>query len=157
MSESMPGMGVMVGMLSGNAETVAAHNGAVGKEIVSVAMIAVDGRYRSMGESPGDTMEILFADGTGIHVFDDGQSCCEHRYAVCDDDLTPFVGAKFVGAEVRDGPTEDHEYGDLKECQFLVVNTDRGSFTVANYNEHNGYYGGFWLVVRAALTGETRE
>jgi len=63
-----------------------------------------------------------------------------------DDDLPYFVGAKLVGLELRDGPTDEDKYGDPKECQFLLVKTDKGEITIANYNEHNGYYGGFWIV-----------
>lgn len=31
------------------------------------------------------------------------------------------------------------------ESQFLMIRTSLGVFTVVNYNEHNGYYGGFAL------------
>ena len=68
-----------------------------------------------------------------------------------DDDLSHYIGAKLIGLELRDGPIEDNEYGDPKECQFLLIRTDRGDVTIANYNEHNGYYGGFWIVGRAEL------
>ncbi len=89
-------------------------------------------------------LRIVFTDGTGVRIFDDGYSCCEHRYMNCDDDLAAFAGAEFFNAELREGPNiEDGEYGDVKECEFLVVTTSTGSFTVASYNEHNGYYGGF--------------
>jgi hypothetical protein len=30
---------------------------------------------------------------------------------------------------------------------FLEIHTDRGSFTMANHNVHNGYYGGFAVEV----------
>lgn len=139
-------MGVMLGMLRGNLETVEAHNAAMGKVIASVAMEHEGDRYHSMGESPGDTLVLRFDDGTGIRFYDDGQSCCEHRYMHTDDDLAHFVGAAFMGAELRDGPEVEGDY-DVKECQFLLVNTSVGAFTMANYNEHNGYYGGFMIVV----------
>ena len=64
-----------------------------------------------------------------------------------DDELTDFHGAEFRGAEVRDGPTKS-KYGEPQESQFLIIHTSIGDFTVVNYNEHNGYYGGFWIVAR---------
>jgi hypothetical protein len=79
-----------------------------------------------------------------LRIWDDGQSCCESRYMVCDDDLSHFVGAMFMGAEVRDAPNEQHEYGE-HEVQFLIIKTWLGDFTIATHNEHNGYYGGFSL------------
>nr|WP_152613166.1 hypothetical protein [Inquilinus limosus] len=60
----------------------------------------------------------------------------------CDDDLKPIIGATLLGWEIRDVTYDGDDY-DVHEIQFLVVNTSQGSFTVANHNEHNGYYGGF--------------
>jgi hypothetical protein len=65
-----------------------------------------------------------------------------------DDVLQDFIGAKLLNAEVREGPTELDKYGDPIESEFLVVSTSIGFFTVVNYNEHNGYYGGF--IIRCA-------
>lgn len=53
-----------------------------------------------------------------------------------------------MSAESRDGPEEADEYGGSKESQFLIITTDMGAFTIVNYNEHNGYYGGFSIVAR---------
>lgn len=65
-----------------------------------------------------------------------------------DDALEDFVGADFLGAEVREGgETDDDEYG-VHEVEFLVVKTSLGDFTVETHNEHNGYYGGFWMEAR---------
>jgi hypothetical protein len=36
----------------------------------------------------------------------------------------------------------------VHETQFLIVDTTKGSFTIVNHNEHNGYYGGFGLVAQ---------
>lgn len=91
-----------------------------------------------------------FTDETRFEFFDDGQSCCETRYMNTDDCLSDFKGAKFVNAEVRDGPQEksSNEYGDPADIQFLIVTTTKGQFTVVNYNEHNGYYAGFGLILK---------
>lgn len=143
----MEGIGAMLKMLGGNRETVEAHQGAVGKTIAECYIGHEDGRSRSMGENSGDTLILKFSDGTGIKLWDDGQSCCESRYMRTDDDLKHVVGGTFTGAELRDAPNEEDEYGE-HQVQFLVVNTSKGSFTVANHNEHNGYYGGFGVEIR---------
>jgi hypothetical protein len=136
MSSEYPGFGVMVGRLAGNRETVEAFQAAVGKTIAAL----------SLGED--DALHFRFDDGTGIRMFDDGQSCCESRYMRTDDDLSHYVGAKLVGAETASAPSQTGEYGEEHEVQFLKVQTDRGTFTMASHNEHNGYYGGFLIVVR---------
>lgn len=129
------GLGVMINTLGGNKETVKAHSAAMGKVLKDLALV-------------DNELRLYFEDGTGIRFWDDGQSCCEHRWMHTDDELGDFVGATFQEAELRDGPTEDSEYGEPKESQFLVIRTSVGMFTMVNYNEHNGYYGGFWIVVR---------
>lgn len=129
---SHPGMGVMIGMLGGNEKTVDAIKGSLGKKIAKVAV-------------EDNRLKFEFADGSKLTLFDDGQSCCEHRYMVCDDDLAKFVGRKLTDFELADGPTME-DCGEPHEVQFLKVYTSRGSFTVSNHNEHNGYYGGFWIV-----------
>lgn len=134
---SQRGMGVMIGMLSGNSDSVEAYNGAIGKEIASVAL------------DDEETLRFKFTDGTGLRVADEGQSCCESRYMRTDDDLSHFVGATLTGMEIKDGPEEEGEYGDVHEVQFLEVTTSKGSFQMASHNEHNGYYGGFWIQCHA--------
>jgi hypothetical protein len=91
-----------------------------------------------------DKLFIRFDDCTLV-LMDDGQCCCETRYMTCDDDIHYWEGHAFMGYEIRDAPNiQDDSYGD-HECQFLIVNTFVGDFTVANHNEHNGYYGGFCI------------
>lgn len=123
----------MISQLGGNAETVKAHVDAVGKTIKAARL-----------DKEWNAMRLDFTDDTGIKFFDDGQSCCEQRYMECADDLNAVVGAIFNGAEIKDGPTT----GDVHEIQFLQINTSNGPITCSNHNEHNGYYGGFAIVVR---------
>jgi hypothetical protein len=129
------GMGVMIGMLGGNEKTVKTMQTAVGKTI-SRAWLGDD-----------DALHLKFYDGSGIRFVDDGQSCCESRYMRTDDDLTEFSGAVFQGAEIKEAAPIHDGYGE-HEVQFLEVKTSKGCFTMASHNEHNGYYGGFWIVVR---------
>jgi hypothetical protein len=128
-------MGVMLGMLGGNKESVEAFMGSLNKIITALTL-------------EDDALHFTFEDGSRMKLYDDGQSCCESRYMRTDDKLADFVGAKLLGAEVKEAPAMPCEYGD-HEVAFLDVNTDKGTFQMATHNEHNGYYGGF--LVRAAL------
>ena len=40
----------------------------------------------------------------------------------------------------------EEEY-ETHEVQFLEIKTSKGIFTMSTHNEHNGYYGGFAIVV----------
>jgi hypothetical protein len=126
------GIGVMVNLLGGNESTVKAMQGAIGKQISDVRVA-------------DDRLVFRFTDNTGLALFDGGQSCCESRYMHTDDVLENFVGTILQNAEIKDGPEESGEYGDSKDSQFLVITTSKGQFTIVNYNEHNGYYGGFYI------------
>ena len=131
---SHPGIRVMLGYLAGNESSVNAFTGAVNKTISAL-------------ELKDDELHFTFSDGTKIKLFDDGQSCCEHRYMTTDDDLSYYVGAVLMDAEVAEAPNQPDIYGD-HEVQFLKVKTSKGVFTMESHNEHNGYYGGF--LIRAA-------
>lgn len=130
---SSPGLGVMIGYLGGNEETVKANMAAMNKRIADITV-------------KDDTLTLKFTDGSLLQAVDGGQSCCEHRYMVCDDKLSDYVGATYTGMEIRDAPDVD-DGGEVHEVQFLYVHTSIGSFSVANHNEHNGYYGGFWITL----------
>lgn len=93
-------------------------------------------------------MIFKFTDGTGLKMFDDGQSCCESRYMVTSDDLTEYENTTLLDFELKDAPDIENEF-DCHEVQFLDVKTSKGIFQIANHNEHNGYYGGFWIVARS--------
>lgn len=128
------GIGAMLGRLGGNEESVKAITSVLNKTI----------KYVKVDEEM-NALRFEFKDGTKFKIFDDGQSCCESRYMRTDDDLTQFSGAIFIGAELKDAPNIEDEYGD-HEVQFLEIQTDKGVFTCSNHNEHNGYYGGFWVI-----------
>lgn len=89
---------------------------------------------------------ITFPEHTLV-IFDDGQNCCETRYMVCDDNLDAFIGATLLDITIEDAPNPDDCYG-IHEVEFLHVETTEGSFTISNHNEHNGYYGGFRIVMQ---------
>lgn len=129
------GMGVMIGYMAGNADSVDAFKGALNKTITGL----------TLGDD--NALHFTFEDGSKIKLFDDGQSCCESRYMRTDDNLSDYIGAQLLDAEIKEAPGVPDEYGE-HEVQFLEVKTSKGSFTMASHNEHNGYYGGF--LIRAA-------
>jgi len=122
------------------------------KVLSALAMAPALGKTIRNIEVKDDVLAISFEDGAATHLTDDGQDCCEKRYMVCDDNLSHFKGAKLLMAEVTDvkqhGCDDVDSNCDAHDIQFLVVTTSKGSFTVSNHNEHNGYYGGFYIVVR---------
>lgn len=131
--ENNLGMGVMLQMLGGNKETVEAVKASLNKIIKKVWL-----------DAEHNDLKFEFEDGTHLKLWDGGQSCCETRYMVTADDLTEYSGAKLLDLEVKDAPNITDKYGD-HEVQFLDVKTDKGIFQMANHNEHNGYYGGFYI------------
>lgn len=133
------GLGVMLRQMAGNADSVAALTGAIGKTIASVDL-------------KDDGLCLRFTDGSGIRFADEGQSCCEHRYMRTDDELSYYVGAELRGAELRDAPSSTDGTSDAHDVQFLAIQTDRGEFVMSSHNEHNGYYGGFSVEVSALPT-----
>lgn len=137
----MNGIGVMFQSLFGNSDWVDIYNSALGKTIKSAEL--------DPSRGDGGSLILRFTDDTAIEIWDAGRSCCESRYITTDDDLSAFSGSIFNNIEIRDGGTTESEYGDPHEIQFLVVNTSLGSFTLETHNEHNGYYGGFWIKVDA--------
>lgn len=130
-----PGFGVMLGILGDNAETDEAWNRAKGKRIKSVSLA-------------NEKLTLTFDNGDRLIAWDHGQSCCESRYMRTDDDLASFAGSTLVDIELREAPPiKDREYGD-HEVQFLAIETDGGTLVMQTHNEHNGYYGGFWVRLR---------
>lgn len=142
-----PGVGFMLSRLGGNEDSVKAFTGAQGKVIASLALKEVEA-YHSMGEPVGSALELRFSDGTGIQLYDDGQSCCEYRYMRTDDKLEDFVGATLLNAEVKSAPNITDSGGEEHEVSFLDVTTSKGVFQIASHNEHNGYYGGISIRCR---------
>lgn len=135
---NIPGMGVMIQRLFG-------HNGA------EVLQAALGKSITALSLGDDDALHFIFADGSKLKLSDEGQSCCESRYMRTDDTLSDFIGATLDGVELREAPdvTEDDNYGETHEVQFLVVKTSAGQFTMSSHNEHNGYYGGFAISAAA--------
>lgn len=131
------GFGVMIGLLSGNSDTVNAIKSSLGKTIRKVWL-----------DEDSDQLTFIFEDNSELRIWDNGQSCCEVRYMRTDDNLSDFSGAKLLDIGIKDAPDQEDEYGDVHEIQFLEVKTDDGIFQMSNHNEHNGYYGGFGIVAR---------
>ena len=138
---SQLGVGIMIKRLFGNDNSAMALHKCVGKTIRQVELVGANREARIYED------RLLFQfidDGTKMSLRDDGQTCCESRYMTTDDDLSYFSGAVLMGAEVKSAPDIDVDYG-AHEIAFLVVTTSKGAFTIETHNEHNGYYGGFYM------------
>jgi hypothetical protein len=125
------GVGVMLGILGGNEKTVTSIQSSLNKTIEKV-------------ELDDEQLFISFIDGSELVIWDGGQSCCESRYMTTDDNLSDFSSATLLDLELKSVEYKDLDYGE-HEIQFLDVKTSEGVFTMVNHNEHNGYYGGFWI------------
>ena len=129
----MLGIGVMLGQMTSNEETMNCIHAVIGKQIKSVELI--------------DDQIVLTTSEGGLRLLDDGQTCCESRYMRTDDDLSEFAGAVVNGFELKQAPDQESEW-DTHEVQFLEIATSKGAITFASHNEHNGYYGGFHIVAK---------
>jgi hypothetical protein len=138
---SQPGIGAMLHYLSGGSEHSASE---------------YYGRGIKDAKITDEELVLTFLDGTEISIWDNGQSCCEHRYMTTDDDVRSLVGHNLARIEAKEGP--DGEGGD--ECHeqvFVEVGTDKGFITIVNHNEHNGYYGGFGLTITEKKVASPQE
>ena len=129
-----PGLGVMVKAISvGDEDTRQAILSSFNKTITNAVIIE-------------DNLYINFDDNIALRVWDGGQSCCEHRYMTCDDNLEEYSGTKLINVQAKPATyTVDEEWGNSYETMFLEFETTNGVFTIVNHNSHNGYYGGFWV------------
>jgi hypothetical protein len=105
------------------------------------------GKIVTAADFSEERLRLEFDDGTAVQIRDDVPSCCEIRYMTTDDDVSSLVGHKLLYVEAKDGPTEEDEDGDPHETCFVEVATDDGFITITSHNEHNGWYGGFALLV----------
>ena len=77
----------------------------------------------------------------------DYQKCCEDAgYMSSEDDFKDFIGAEILSIESVDTAKnvkklEENVYYREACCMFVNINTNKGTFQIVLYNEHNGYYG----------------
>lgn len=124
-------------------KTIANSNGKGGRLGIS-QMINALGGYADMDGYKVDTDKHVF-----YVLIDNGQSCCENwGYMTSEDDLNYFVGAELLDVKVTDTTLNqkvltkmNNEYIDTSEIQFVDFITNKGTFQLAVYNSHNGYYG----------------
>jgi len=127
------GMTVMLHELMGNKETVDIVKESLGKMIKRTYM-------------ENDKLCLEFTDEKTILIFDDGQSCCEERYMMTDDDLDYYKDCEFINLELQ-AAADIKDESEMHEVQFVLITTSLGVFTMATHNIHNGYYSGFSVVV----------
>ena len=66
-----------------------------------------------------DNLYINFDDNTALRIWDGGQSCCEHRYMVCDDELNDYIGAKLTNVYSKPVTFTDDDWGGKHETMFV--------------------------------------
>lgn len=72
-----------------------------------------------------------------------------------DDRVQDLVGKRLAKIEAKDAPAVDGHNGGEHDVRFLEVGTEDGdSVTFSFHNEHNGYYGGFWLQLEVGTSEE---
>lgn len=88
-------------------------------------------------------------------LIDNGQSCCENwGYFASEDDLSSFIGSELREVNLTDTALntskveESGYYDDGGGIQFVDFVTSQGTFQLAVYNAHNGYYGHGIVVAR---------
>lgn len=136
----MDGMAVIIRQLFGGDTGAEFYEAAIGKTITVLSFTE-------------ERLRLEFEDHSWIEISDAGQSCCESRYMTTDDTLEEYAGSLFLGARLEDAPSRPTEYDD-HDCQFTRVDTSAGTFTIETHVEHNGYYGGFAMIVRGGKEGE---
>lgn len=97
-----------------------------------------------------NVLTMLFDNGIGIHITDEGQDCCERRYATTDDDLSKMSGEVLKSISLKSTEEQGKIAGwdNAHDIEFLIIETDKDTYTVVNHNEHNGYYGGFSMRIK---------
>ena len=97
-----------------------------------------------------DMLFISFGSQGTLKISDEGQSCCEHRYITTDDKLEDYVGGNLLNIEVKPVPIPllDDGEGESHDIEFVEVSTSKGAFVLVTHNEHNGYYGGFFVCAK---------
>ncbi len=129
------GFSVMLKQMCSNKETVEAYKKMLNKTIEKI-------------EIKDNHLYITFKEDYKVDIFDDGQSCCEHRYMVCDNDLKSFIGDTLIDIDLKSTEAKEEDYSAVHEIEFLEIKTNKGTISIANHNEHNGYYGGFALDIK---------
>jgi len=64
-----------------------------------------------------------------IYIWDNGQSCCEHRYMTTDDNIKSLIGNTITRIEAKEGQSITEDY-DEHEQVFVEIGTDVGFIAI---------------------------
>lgn len=125
------------------AGSASALNGNNGSRLGFAQMITALGGY---GEYDG--FKVNAENETYLVLIENGQSCCESWGYMCsEDDPEQFVGADLLEVTLTDTALNQQKveesgyYEDKGGIQFVDFKTNKGTYQLAVYNAHNGYYG----------------
>jgi hypothetical protein len=100
------------------------------------------------GGASMDGYKVITNEHTIQVLIDNGQSCCESwGYFASEDNITSFVGSELREVTLTDTALHKEKveasdyYEDEGGIQFVDFVTSQGTFQLAVYNAHNGYYG----------------
>ncbi len=114
-------------------------------QTAAIVEVVVENRWRDE-----ETMRLNLGvtNGYTLSLWDAGQSCCETRGISTDDDLNDLIGTRLVSLEVTEVKYKgDRDDCDCEDSAFMKLQSTRSCLTFVNYVHHNGYYGGWDLVV----------
>lgn len=105
--------------------------------------------YREKTEGYCTAMEGFLVTTSEQTIFigiSNGQDCCEQFGYLCsEDNPEDFIGAELLNIRLTDVDrcSFDKEVGSIDEggIMFVDLETSKGTFQIACYNSHNGYYG----------------
>ena len=108
-----------------------------------------------VGCSPMDGYKVKTDQHEIYALIDNAQSCCENwGYFASEDTFDEFIGAELQEVNLTDVALNKQKveksdyYDDGGGIQFVDFVTDKGTFQLAVYNAHNGYYGHGILIAR---------
>lgn len=112
-----------------------------------------------------DGYEIKLDNGVSYFVgISNKQQCCESwGYFDTLDDLNELIGLELRDIVFTDSNRSNSyvseftsEHGvEIESCLFVTINTNKGSYQLVLYNEHNGYYSHDVVLVKQGVIVES--
>ena len=119
--------------------------GSAGGEIVKEIIKSIEETSFRLDRFPEYDGYIIKTNTQSIHVgIDNSQCCCEEWGYVSTNDISnEVVGAELLEIKITDDAlnTENFTGKWSGATMFVTFETNRGTFQLVMYNDHNGFYG----------------